>query len=179
MDYKLYHISYKKEILDSLELVNIIKKDEWINSSTIIVNCSPDYSSIPTQILNHGLSHLNGNELFEQLSVEMPYPTMSQIWNRETLEFQHYDRYLQEWANKYLSRQYNYLFIDSATLRGKNFAYLKNVARTKIDNYKFASLYLEKSSIFTPDYYVEQYDKDIRGNVIFEWENANNPNWNY
>ncbi len=176
-----FKISFEKEVKDSLELSKLIRNDKWINANTIIINCSPDYSSIPCQIINHSLSDLNSNELLEQISLEMPYPIISQIWNRETAEYELYDKYLIKWISQYISSDYQYLFIDSATLRGKNFSKLKSVLRNKLPdaNYMFASLYLQDDSVFIPDYYIEKFNFINQGGLIFEWENPKNPNWNY
>ncbi len=108
--------------------------------------------------------------------MEMPYPIMSQVWNRETFEIQSFDRYLTEWINKYLDPSLKYLFIDSATIRGRNFSKLKYAIRDKVE-YKLASVYVEQQSITTPDYFVERYDQEKKGELIFAWENDNNPNW--
>jgi hypothetical protein len=167
-------ISYDKEIKDTHAIALQIEKDGWMSRDTIIVCCSPDYSSLTCQILNHSLSHLNGNELYDQLSLEMPYPTMSQIWDREKGEYILFDRYLAQWVAHNIHNGYHYLFVDSATLRGRNFSKVKSLLKISPSNYRFASLYLQEDSIFTPDYYVERIDKPI-----FEWENPLNPNWDY
>lgn len=174
---KYYYIPIEKEIIDSYSLATMIGKDEWVDSNTVIVNCSPDYSSIVCQTVNHRLSSNNKHELYEQLCLEMPFPTMSQIWNKETRQYELYHKYLHEWISR-LDKTCKYLFIDSATLRGKNFSLLRTNAINKID-YKLASLYLEESSIITPDYYVEKFSAKEKGGIIFEWENPLNPNWDY
>lgn len=181
MERKYHKISTQKEIEDSYKLSAIIREDGWIGKDTLIVNCSPDYSSIITQILCHTLSDLNSNELFDVINLEMPYPVMNQIWNKETAEYELYDKYLLKWISKYISKDYIYLFVDSGTLRGKNFSKLKSVLRNKLDdkNFMFASLYVQDDSIFTPDYYVEKFNFINQGGLLFEWENTLNPNWNY
>lgn len=178
---KLYEITCEKEISDARLLAKKIGDDKWIDSSVVLVVCSPDYSSLSLQIINHKLSLFNGNEPFEQLQLEMPYPIMSQVWDRESFQYEKFERYLQKWINKYIITDVKYLFYDSATLRGKNFWNLHMMLRSKIerDNYKFASLYVEKNSVFMPDYYINIFDKEKDGGLIFEWENPNNPNWNY
>lgn len=167
----------EKEIMDSYRLASIIREDGWMDSNTMIVNCSPDYSSIVCQLVNHSLSRDNKNELYEQISLEMPYPTMSQVMNRDTGEWELFNKYLPIWVNK-LDRSLKYLFIDSATLRGKNFSLLRTNVLGKI-SYKLASLYLEENSLIKPDYYVEKFSQEKDGGLIFEWENPLNPNWNY
>lgn len=176
---KYFIVDFEKEVKDSKKLADIIRNDKWISPGTIIVNCSPDYSSIVCQIINHNLSDINKDELFEQIPLEMPYPIMSQIWNRDSSEYEIYDKYLLKWINKFISSDLQYLFIDSGTLRGRNFYKLHQCLRVKNDNFRFASLYLQDNSIFTPDYYVEKFNFDNQGGLIFEWENPKNPNWNY
>lgn len=175
---KLYHITYNKELTDTLKLIDLISKDDWIDSNTILVTCSPDYSSNVTQILNHKLSYLNSNELYEQLFLELPYPVMNQVWDRETQQYVNFDKYLVAWVAKYIKNDFKYLFIDSATLLGQNFSKIKMTLRDRVE-VRFASIYLQEDSKFTPDYFVERFDKKIKGGIIFEWENADNKNWNY
>lgn len=172
-----YKIGMEKEIKDSYKLADIIMRDNWVDNETVIVNCSPDYSSIVCQIVNHHLSSNNNHELREQLLLEMPYPTMSQIWNKDTGEWELFSKYLPLWVTK-LDRSCKYLFIDSATIRGKNFSLLRTNILNKVD-YKLASLYVEESSLLIPDYYVEKFSQSSKGGLIFEWENPLNPNWNY
>lgn len=174
---KYFYVSVEKEVTDSYKLAEVIRKDQWVDNDTIIVNCSPDYSSITCQIVNHRLSIDNKHELYEQVYMEMPYPTMSQVWNRETGEYQAFDKYLLEWVYK-ADRAHKYLFLDSGTLRGKNFSRLRTALRGKVD-YRLGSLYLEESSIVTPDYYVEIFSQPLQGGLLFEWENPLNPNWDY
>jgi hypothetical protein len=174
MENLVNNISYDKEIKDTQILAGKIEKDGWISGDTIIVCCSPDYSSLTCQILNHSLSHLNRNELYDQLFLEMPYPTMSQVWDRDKGEYVFYDRYLARWVVENINNGYQYLFVDSATLRGKNFSKVKSLLKIPPTHYRFASLYVRESSLLIPDYYVENINYPL-----FEWENALNPNWDY
>src|SRR4029078_13306813 len=121
---KYFFISREKELEDIEKLAKIIREDDWIDQDTVIVNCSPDYSSIVCMLLNHKLSHLNKNELFYQVKLEMPYPNMIQVWN-DVGDIQHFDLYLKEWQKTHLSKSFKYLFVDSGTLRGKNFNKVK------------------------------------------------------
>ena len=175
---KLYHITYSKELHDTLKLIELINSDKWIDSNTILVTCSPDYSSNVTQLINHKLSYLNFNELYEQLFLELPYPVMNQVWDRETQQYVNFDKYLISWIARYIKSDFKYLFIDSATLSGRNFSKIKMALRDKVEA-RFASIYLQEGSKFTPDYFAEQFNKDVKGGIIFEWENADNKNWNY
>lgn len=178
---KYFFITVQKEQSDSIQLIECIKKDGWVDNDVIIINCSPDYSSRVVQLTNHKLSYLNGNELFEVIDLPMPYPTMSQIWNPQSHKYELFDRYLIDWARQHINKNHKYLFVDSGTIRGKNFNKLKMVTRNILEplQYRFASLYKEEKSIFNPDYYVEIYSNEKQGGLLFEWENTNNPNWDY
>lgn len=175
-----FKISLEKEFNDTVKLVQKIKEDNWFDSSTIIVNCSPDYSSRLTQQVNHSLSVLNKHELFEQIDMQMPYPIGSQVWNPISKSYEIFDTYLKNWINENIFNC-KFLFIDSGTLRGKNFNKVKLSLRNKLDNenFRFASLYVQDDSVFIPDYYVEKFNKQTQGGLLFEWENPLNPNWDY
>lgn len=177
---KYFKISLQKEEIDTEKLVQVIKEDKWIDSTTILVNCSPDYSSRLTQTVNHRLSHLNKNELFEVIDLQMPYPNSNQIWNPVTKSYDVFDSYLKRWCqdNLFLNK---FIFIDSGTLRGKNFNKVKLSVRPHLENenFRFASLYVQDDSVFVPDYYVEKFNKSTQGGLLFQWENMDNPNWDY
>lgn len=177
---KYFFINREKEAFDTQELAEKIKKENWIDQDTIIVNCSPDYSSSLSMIMNHKLSHLNENELFAKVGMEMPYPNMNQVWN-ERMEPQLFDLYLKDWNKKYLNKSNKYLFLNTSTLRGKNFNKIKLTIKEYLEpeSYRFASLYVQSSSIFKPDYFVEEFDFNKQGGLLFWWENESNPNWNY
>lgn len=171
-------ITHEKEVIDTRTLINKIKDSDWVKGDMIIVNCFPEYSSYLCQSINHGLSFLNQNDLFEVANLSMPYPNMSQVWDTEERSFKGYIRYLTEWVRKYIRSNESYLFVsvDSSTT---NLARLKAMVKSKIENenYRFATLYKEKNNIVTPDFYVEEYD-ETQGELAFQWENLNNPNWN-
>lgn len=176
-----FHITYEKEELDSISLINQIAESGWIDKDVTIINCSPDYSSRLTQLINHKLSYLNDNETFEVIDLPMPYPIMSQIWDTQEAKFIQFENYLFDWIRKYIIPTSKYLFVDSGTLRGKNFTkvYQGIKGRVDLDKIKFASLYLQSDSIFTPEFFVQKFDKEKQGGLLFEWENVNNPNWDY
>lgn len=178
---KYFYVSYEKESLDSTKLIKQIAESNWLTKDTILINCSPDYSSRLCQLVNHKLSYLNKNEVYETIELPMPYPIMSQIWDNLEKQYFQFEKYLADWVRKYISSHGKYLFIDSGTLRGKNFTKVKQAIRYKLepDSYRFASLYLQSDSIFTPDFFVEKFEKDTQGGLLFEWENTNNPNWDY
>lgn len=178
---KYFFVNNQKEFSDIEKLCKLVRDSNWIDDNTIIVNCSPDYTSNVSMILNHKLSYLNKNELFERIDLEMPYPIMNQVWNVEEKKYETYDQYLKYWVAKHVNSNSKYLFIDSGTIRGINFEKLRYSIKNVIepDQYRFATLYKEKNSIFKPDFFVEEYDFSKQGGLLFEWENSDNPNWNY
>lgn len=180
MKNKFFFVSLDKERADSLELTKKIREGGWFNSSTILVNCSPDYSSYLTQMINHSLSDINKNELFEQMDLQMSYPNCNQVWNPITKSYDNFDTYLKNWVNQNVY-PCNFLFIDSGTLRGKNFTKLRLSLRNRLEEgcFRFASLYVQDNSIFIPDYYIQLFNKERDGGLLFEWENPLNPNWDY
>lgn len=148
-------ITYDKEIKDTLHLASIIREDGWVDDSTIIVCCNPDFSSITSQIITH---QLGGNEM---RLLEMPLPTMSQILDRQEGTYQQYDRYVIDWVNR-MESDYQYLFLSSST-HEPSFTKLRNVLRTRSYPYRFAAVYRDS---FQPDYFVEQIYKQ----PFFEWQ---------
>lgn len=177
---KFIHISPDKEQVDSAALIKLIQEDGWIKSSPTIVNCFPEYSSSLVQLLNHKLSHLNKNELFDILTLDMPYPNMSQVYNSKSGVYESFDRYLVDWVRENITSRINFLFVYSKVITGRNLSKLKVALRPHIEpnQVRFASLYMHDYSIFKPDFVVEQFSKD-KGTVLFHWENSNNKNWKY
>lgn len=177
---KYFYISREKEQKDTETLISMIKEDKWFDNQTIIVNCSPDYSSRLVQDINHSLSSINKNDLLEVIDMQMPYPNSSQVWCPKDKEFQLFDYYLKNWIRDNLFFN-KFLFVDSGTLRGKNFSKVRMCVKQNLDTeyFKFASLYVQSSSIFKPDFYVEEFDKEKDGGLLFNWENPKNPNWDY
>lgn len=169
------YILFEKELADSLRLVERIKQDKWVDNNTLLVNCFPEYSSILTQLINHRLSSVNNNELFEVINLPMPYTSMSQVWDQEDRNYKIYIKFLAEWTRKYISKHYKYLFI-GYKMNNSNFARLRSMLKGKLelDNYRLAIQYVKKDLGFpfpNPDYFAEEYENDI----IFQWENMNNP----
>ena len=75
------YISIERELSDSLYLIEQIKQDGWITPDTILINCVPEYSSRLVQLLNHKLSHLNNDSLFEVVNLLLPPSNGNQVWD--------------------------------------------------------------------------------------------------
>jgi hypothetical protein len=167
---KYFQISYEKELIDSKSLIEKIKASGWISTEMVIVNCFPDYSSRLTQLVNHKLSFLNANDLFEVIDLQMPYPNMTQVWNPCDRKYQAFYNYMSDWARTNLFSTSKYLFVSA----GENLSSIRPFMKVKLepDDYKFATLY-SKVTDPEPDFWIEKYERQL----LFEWENMDNPNW--
>ena len=169
-----FKISYEKELHDVEALSQIIEQDGWIDSNTTIVVCSPEYSSLACQIINHRLSPLNNHEPYRMDFLEMPYP------GEEQLTEEQYRAHCRSLASRHMdSKSEKLLLIDSGVLRGSNFTILEEELGYffERDQLRFASLYMQDDSKFTPEYCVEKFNFDRDGGLLFWWENENNPFW--
>jgi hypothetical protein len=169
---KYFYVSYEKELIDSKNLIEKIKNSGWIKPEMIIVNCFPEYSSRLTQLVNHKISFLNKNELFEVVDLQMPYPNMAQVWNPCDRKYQGFYNYMTDWARTNLFSTNTYLFLST----GENLFPLRAFLKIKLgaDDYKLGTIY-PKVTDPEPDFWVEKYEKGL----LFEWENMDNPNWGY
>ena len=169
-----FKIGYEKELQDTIALASQIEQEGWVDSDTVIVTCSPEYSSIVCQLLNHKLSPLNNNEPFEIDFLEMPYP------REEKLDVEQYKYECRHLAGKHMhNKGVKLLLVDSGVLRGSNFTTLKEELSYyfKPNQLRFASLYMQDDSKFIPDYYVEAFNFNKDGGLLFWWENEDNPFW--
>ena len=179
MENNFYYISYEKQIADINLLVEKLKADHfqgdgWIGENLVLVNCAPNYSSILTQIVNHRLSHLNHNECFETLTLELPPVSGSQVWNPIEQEYVSFEGYLNWWNSRMVHTRAQYLFLTSAIIgTGRNFVSILRKFRGDRNKLKLACVYLDNESIVTPEFHVEQLEKR-KGKPLFEWENHDN-----
>ena len=176
-EFEYVNVSLEKQQEDLKILAGKIEESEWVDVNTILVCCSPDYSSFDVQMLNHLLSKNNEHQLYDVAFLEMPYPNMSQVFDIQSDEYKLYDRYLLEWGRANIHRGYKYLFHDSGVLRGKNFNKLRYVVKEHLsaEQYRLSSLYVREDSIIKPHFYVSEFSKDKT--LLFSWENPKNPNW--
>jgi hypothetical protein len=155
---KYFRIGREKEHKDIQTLIEMLRPE--ITSNTIIVNCSPDYSSIISQ----QVAHAYFDNPLTMLSFEMPYPNT---------EFEKvYEAHCREFAEN-LEPNTHYVFIDSGILRGRNFKTLYdnlNIYAHKSTNYHFACLYCQDDAIFNADYCVDWFNREEDGMLNFWWE---------
>lgn len=168
-----FFINPEKERKDFESLAKTLELSGTIDSLTVIIVCSPEYSSAVCQYLSHRLSYLNSNIPLDLDFLEMPYPNNARLTKGEYLKL------LNRLGRKYRSTNKKLLLIDSGCLRGNNFA-LAQQELTKYllpENIKFASIYKQSGSIFEPDFYEESFDFEKDGGLLFWWEDINNPLW--
>lgn len=172
---KYYHVTYDKELSDTKKLISKIKESGWITGDVTLVNCGPDYSSRLVQMINHGLSHLNLDELFQIVNLEIPLPNMSQVWSQVDKAYLPFEKYLIDWVRFNVEVGANYLFIFSDVLDDKILPKIRSQIRSKLgfEQYRFASLYVQDSTAVHPDFFVELFNDTI----LYQWENMDNPNW--
>lgn len=151
-----FKISRAKESRDIKNL--IVSLYPKIKKNTVIVNCSPDYSSIISQQVTHAYF----DNPLPMVNFEMPFPNTP-----FELEYESYCK------NFVLGMDVSkhYVFIDSGILRGRNFKVLSNALKLYMGEYHFACLYMQDDAIFTPDFYVETFNKERQGMLLFYWEN--------
>lgn len=161
-------ITQEREIRDILRMRNKLIPLEWISKDMILVNCNPYYSSIVTQLMNHGLCPHNNGELFEQVNLEIPKEGEWKVWDMIDDDYVPYDTYILSWIRKNILPDTKYLFISHDICEGKPYKKLFSALQQKLESemYKFISPYVEKSCTFKPDLFIEEYE----GRKIFEWE---------
>lgn len=169
MENNLFFVSYEKEASDTVKLIENVKG--WVDQSTIIVNCFPDYSSIVCQLINHKLSFRNKNSLYEQIGLEIPYKGMKQIWNRDKIEYEFFDKYIIEWSKHNISPDCKYLFVFQRITNDVPLTKIKSCIRGA--EYKFTCLY--NQSEFVIDHTIENVPSERR--ILSGWENSNNNNF--
>lgn len=158
---KYFRISKEKEQHDIEALIEKLRP--LVTPNTIIVCASPDYSSIICQQVIHAFY----DNPLEMIPFQMPYPNT---------EFEkQYPKYCGDFAMT-LDPIFDYIFIDSGVLRGRNFKTLAD----KIEQFgnpeiktTFASLYVQDDAIFTPEIYIEKFNLKDDGMLLFYWENEN------
>jgi|688.fasta_scaffold52041_13 hypothetical protein len=155
---KYFEISRVKEFWDIKNLIRILSPQ--IKKNTVIVNCSPDYSSIISQQVIHAYF----DNPLPMVNFDMPFPN-------SPFELE-YESHCRDFVST-MDVNNHYVFIDSGVLRGYNFKVLSDALKTFQGEYHFACLYMQDDAIFTPDFYVEKFNKKGQGMLLFYWENSN------
>jgi hypothetical protein len=161
MKEKYFKIGKRKENKAIEALIELIRPE--ITKDTVIVNCSPDYSSIISQRVIHAYF----DNPLTMVNFDMPFPNTP--FEKE------YPEYCKKFV-KNLDPDTHYVFIDSGVLRGRNFLEIWNSLEDGSHDsttYEFASLYVQDDAVFTPKIYVEKFNREKDGMLLFWWENIN------
>ncbi|MFO0735070.1 MAG: hypothetical protein U0270_04290 [Labilithrix sp.] len=185
---KYFFVSPEKEHADTTALSKQISESEWFvqknrergrrarDGSLVIVNCSPDYSSKVSMVLSHALSPQNNDIPLPLYHLQMPYPnsTAADLKECKASSFELFMKLS-------LLNEPKIIFVDAGVLRGVNFTVLRADAVRAFPekDVAFACLYVQRNSVFKPDFFVEEFDFETQGGLMFHWENPKNPLWNY
>lgn len=164
----------KRELTNSNYLIHKLIDSGFMEEDVLIVNCSPEYSSRLAQLINHKTSYLNNNETYEQINLDIPAKSRSQVFSFEDKEYQMFDRYFSNWMNKYYLSGQKYLFVINTVFTGKKINKIKLGMKAKgVDssNMLFISLYCNENSQFKPDLYCTKFSET--NPPVFFWENKN------
>lgn len=164
---KEYFISQQKEseIYDKLYFkINnafIITPED-----TLILNVSPDYSSIISQKLSHEFSSKEG-EIVSVININVPYPDETDMkWYNNEL-----NRKLEYLINKDYK---NFIFVEAGVIRGSNYQWIKDkfLKYYKEEQLLFTALFQNINSKFKCNCVGEYYDNDTQ-DLTFYWERFN------
>ena len=162
-----YLITQRKENLVYHKLLmNIAMSNRVVLDlgTTLILNVSPDYSSIISQKLSHALSQKG--EIIDVLNIEVPYPDETDLEYyedklNETLHYLHNEKYT------------NFIFVEAAIIRGSNYKWIKDkFSCYNKNNLLFCALFENKNSLFKSDCVGEYYNNDTQ-DLTFYWERYN------
>jgi hypothetical protein len=161
-------ISQKQETDTVLKLSDILLKNNFNASNTVVISVSGDYSCIAGQLLRHLLSY--EGEMCDGFSVDVPYP--DEVWDSVYL------RELDSLVNLYRYKLSNkkILLVEAGVIRGSNYKfiidYFKNNLKLTQEIYTLA-LYENIDSKFKSDFVGEFYDNGTQ-DLTFWWEQYNN-----
>lgn len=144
----MIHINYKKEYALIQSLFKIIPNTNSIR--TLVLNVSPDYSSIVAMQLAHHLS-VDG-KMLDLISVDVPYPQEDKNLYKKKFEK----------INKKFKKNYDkIILVEAAVLSGNNYTWLTKCLKDigyKDEDIITVALLEMSSSIFKCDYVSEYVD---------------------
>lgn len=162
------HVTPAHEVKNIMYLVEMLRP--IVDDKTIIINCSPDYSSIGSQILSHQLSKSYPLKVYP---LEMPYP--NEEWNIAKCMAD-----INE--DVFNPNVKNIILFDSGCIRGKNYSMLRKYITTRIKQtrstaeFYYTALFENTNSEFKCGFVSEFYDA-IEKELHFWWETDTNPAW--
>lgn len=129
---------------------------------TLLINVSPDYSSIVSQNLIHFLST---DEPLDMLSLDVPYP--GENYRGYEIKFLNDFKEYREIYN-------NFILVEAAVISGNNYTWIVNAMKEFFDinnnNILTTALYQQKDSKYKCDIVGEIFDDKM---IQFAWESYN------
>ena len=165
----LLYISRDREMALIEEMLYRIKMSnpDIHPSKTCFLCVSPDYSSIVTQLLSHGLS-MDG-EIFNIESVNVPFPDEDVKQYKVNFELD-FAEWVLEWDN--------FVLIEAGVIRGGNYTWITESMEKFVEkNYYTVALCENVGSKFKSDFVSLYYD-DKKEDLHFWWEKPNN-HWKF
>ena len=169
---KEFYISRYQEavVIDQLLKSINTKYPDMNASNTLVINVSPDYSSIVALQMAHDLSY--DGEIADMVNIDVPYP------DEDTLPYK--EKATNDIRNffKYNNRRYkNYLLVETGIIRGGNYTWLaEHLSNLLSGTIITAALYENIGSKFKSDVVGEYYD-DTTQDLTFYFEQYNK-HWN-
>jgi hypothetical protein len=165
---ELYFIDRHKEMVLYQKLVDQLKKNTKFDinpEDTLLLNVSPDYSSIISMLLLHEFSR--DGEILDMFNVEVPYP--DQLPSPFELKFE-------ETFKSYSQPYKNFMLIEAGVISGRNYTWLVdtmcNMFNINKNNILTVALCQNKHSIFQCDVVGEYYDNNTQ-DLTFSFEKYN------
>lgn len=155
---------YNKLVLD-IEITSF-NKFKINPNDTLILNVSPDYSSIISQKLSHHFSSKEG-EIIDVLNINVPYPDETDMeWYNTKI-----DLLLKELSDIDYT---NFIFVEAGIIRGSNYKWIEDkfTKQYNRDKLLFCALFENINSKFKSDCVGEYYNNNLE-DLTFYWERFN------
>lgn len=168
MNRELYFVDRHKELVLYQRVVDKLKKNTKFDinpEDTLLINVSPDYSSIISMLLLHEFSR--DGEILDMFNVEVPYP--DQLPNPFQLKFE-------ETFKTYVKSYKNFILVEAGVISGRNYTWLidtmTNMFNIEKENILTVALCQNIHSQFDCDVIGELYD-DEKQDLTFSFEKYN------
>ena len=155
-------ITYNK-LLRKIKYNKLFKID---NTSTLILNVSPDYSSIISQKLRHALS--TDGEVIDVMNIEVPYPDETDnTWYINKIQTLVQELFINDWYE-------NFIFVEAGIIRGGNYKMIEDLFLKSFNKEQllFTALFENTQSKFQSKCVGEYYNNDTQ-DLTFYWETYN------
>lgn len=170
---KLFFISQSEEIAGIQKLIYNFKRNDWdwIDSDTLMLMVSPDFSGIVTTILSHGLAKPGERPMYTDcVHVSDPTEDKQKFKDRFDLEFPNTIKGFEQTPYK------KFILVEAGVISGNNFAWvydkMVNTFNIPEANIRSVALFENIYSVFKSDYVGRYYNADTQ-DLCFWWEQPN------